>query len=70
MARKGNSYKNIFTVNFLGGVAWGLGATVGLAIILTILGFLINKLNLVPIVGSFIAGLLKPVLQNNPQLIK
>ena len=67
MAKKSRiNFKNIFTTNFLGGIAWGLGATVGLAIILTVFGFLINKLNLVPIVGSFMADLIKPVLQTKP----
>ncbi|OGH17059.1 MAG: hypothetical protein A3C30_02290 [Candidatus Levybacteria bacterium RIFCSPHIGHO2_02_FULL_40_18] len=68
MAKKNRiNIKNIFATNFLGGIAWGLGATVGLAVVLTLLGLFINKLNLVPIVGSFIADLLKPGLQNNSQ---
>ena len=64
------NFKNIFATNFLGGIAWGLGATVGLAVILTLLGLFINKLNLVPIVGSFLADLLSPVLQKSPQMLK
>lgn len=71
MAKKNRiNFKNIFATNFLGGIAWGLGATVGLAIIITVSGFLISKLNLVPIVGSFLADLLSPVLQNKPQMLK
>lgn len=62
--------KDIFVNNFIGGIAWGLGATVGLAIILAVLSFFINQLNPLPIFGSFIANLLKPVLQSNPQLLK
>lgn len=62
--------KKIFIQNFMGGIAWGLGASVGAAIILALLGFVVGKLNLVPIVGSFVADVIKFILQNNPQLIK
>jgi hypothetical protein len=47
------SHKDIVLNNFLGGIAWGLGATVGLAIILTILGFILRAINVVPIIGNF-----------------
>jgi nitrate reductase gamma subunit len=71
MAKKNQiNFKNILATNILGGMAWGLGATVGLAVIFAILGFILNRLDLVPIVGSFISDILGPVLQNNPQLIK
>ena len=66
----GLNLKEILAKNFAGGIASGLGATVGLTIIFTIIGFLLNKLNLIPIVGVFFSDILRPVLQNNPQLIK
>lgn len=65
-----NKLKKIFLNNFLGGIAWGLGATVGLAVVLAVLTFILGKINLVPIVGTFVADVIKFVLQNNPQLIK
>jgi hypothetical protein len=61
--------KSLF-LNFMGGVAWGLGATIGAALIITLLGFIMSKVNLVPVVGSFVAEVIKFVLQNNPQLVK
>ncbi|MBI4091801.1 MAG: hypothetical protein HY427_01185 [Candidatus Levybacteria bacterium] len=68
--RINRSKKEIFVNNFIGGIAWGLGATVGLAIVLTIIGFLISKAGLVPIVGDFVANVNEYILQNHPQLIK
>lgn len=60
--------KELFINNFIGGVAWGLGATVGLALVLTLLGIVVKQINLVPFVGSFVADVLNFVLSNNPEL--
>lgn len=63
------SKKQIFFNNFLGGVAWGLGATVGVSIFFAVLAFILSKINLIPIIGNFITGIIKYVLQNNPSLL-
>ncbi|MNC96069.1 hypothetical protein D3C83_133450 [compost metagenome] len=53
--------------NFLGGIAWSLGVTVGGAIILAILGFLLSNVNYVPFVGEFVLGIVNYIAQNqNP----
>lgn len=49
------SRKQIIVNNFIGGISWGLGATVGLAIVLAILGFVLGKVDFVPIIGDFTA---------------
>ena len=54
--------------NFLGGVAWGLGITIGAAIILTLGGFVLAKVNLIPIIGTFVADIVEVVQENNPRL--
>ncbi len=54
--------------NFIGGVAWGLGITVGAGIILTIGTFLISKLDYVPIVGTFVLNIIEFVQKNGPNL--
>jgi hypothetical protein len=59
----------IFLDNFLGGIAWALGATVGLAVIVALLGFILQNINLVPFVGGFIADVINFVIAKNPQLI-
>jgi len=60
----------IFLDNFLGGIAWALGATVGLAVIVTLLGFILKNINLVPFVGGFIADIINFVIAKNPQIIQ
>lgn len=61
--------KEIFFNNFLGGVAWGLGATVGVSIFFAVLAFLLSKVNLIPVVGNFVTGVIGYILQNNPNLL-
>jgi len=63
------SKKQIIINNFIGGIAWGLGATIGLAVVLALLGFLIGRVDFVPIVGDFFANVLE-YTQRNPRLIK
>ena len=62
--------KTIFVNNFIGGIAWGLGATVGLAILLLVLGMISSRVDLVPYVGEFVSDVSKEVLQKNPQLVE
>lgn len=50
-------FRIIFLHNFLGGLAWGLGATVGLSILLAIIGFIFQRIDLVPIAGDFLQKL-------------
>lgn len=61
--------KAIFINNFLGGIAWGLGATFGVTIILSILVFVLSKINLVPVVGSFASQVVNYVIVSNPHLL-
>ena len=65
-----SSRKQIFFNNFLGGIAWALGATVGITIIIVIIGFILKNVDLIPFFGKFVSGILTFVLQNNPNLIK
>ncbi len=62
--------KDIVFNNFVGGIAWGLGATVGVSIVIAILGLVLKNINLVPFIGNFVSQITNYVLQNNPQLIK
>lgn len=56
--------KELFISNFVGGIAWTLGATIGGAVILTILSLIFKNINLVPIVGSFVADIIKFIQTN------
>ena len=45
--------------NFLGGLAWGLGSFIGLAILAVAAGYIFSKINLIPILGTWIAQILQ-----------
>lgn len=45
--------KKMLYHNFLGGIAWGLGASLGVTIILALLGFLLASVDFVPVIGDF-----------------
>jgi hypothetical protein len=66
MARKSHSYessslsrKDIIVNNFLGGISWAIGGTVGLAVIIWILALLASNGKLIPVVGNFVADVAK-----------
>jgi hypothetical protein len=62
--------KDILFNNFLGGMSWALGATIGLSIIFAALGIIAKNINFVPIVGSFASQVVDFVLAHNPSLQK
>jgi hypothetical protein len=64
------SKKDIFINNFIGGVAWGLGASLGLAVLIAIIGYIISRIDWVPIMGSIVSEASNQVLQKNLQLIQ
>lgn len=51
--------RHIMLDNFLGGIAWGLGTVVGISIIAVFVGFLISKIDLIPIIGDWLANVLR-----------
>ena len=53
------SKKQIFIDNFLGGIAWSLGSLLGLTIITVIAAYLISRIDLIPIIGSWVAQILQ-----------
>ena len=61
--------RQIFFNNFLGGIAWGLGATLGVSIVLTLVVFILSKINFVPFVGNFASQVVNYVLISNPHLL-
>lgn len=64
------SKKHIIINNFIGGISWGLGVTIGVGILLTILGFFLSKVNLVPFIGQFLSASIDSAFKNNPHLLK
>ena len=62
--------KEIMMNNFIGGIFWALGATVGISLLFALLTVIAKQINFVPIVGSFVSNILTFVLQNNQTLTK
>lgn len=62
------SKKDIIINNFLGGIAWGLGVTVGLTIILAAIGLAFSSF-VIPAVNNFISQIQIPLPQANPELL-
>ena len=62
------TFKQIILNNFIGGIAWGLGATIGLSIVITLLGLLAKNLDLVPVIGTFASEVVDFVLHHNNNL--
>lgn len=62
------SVKRILFNNFIGGISWALGATVGISLLFTLLGLLAQNINLVPIVGSFVSDIINFIMATNPNL--
>lgn len=54
--------------NFMGGIAWGLGVTLGLSILFGTLGYLGSKVDWVPVIGKFFSDVTKSIEQNRPQI--
>lgn len=62
------SVKKIILNNFIGGIAWGLGVTIGLAVVLAILGFIGGSIDFIPVIGTFLSDLIEYILNSNPRL--
>lgn len=54
--------------NFLGGICWSLGTLVGATIIVALIGFTLSKVDLIPIIGSWITQIIQAINFKNPNL--
>ena len=62
----GENYKNverslgkIIVNNFIGGIFWSLGAIIGTTIIVSAIAYFVSRVDVIPILGHFIAEVLK-----------
>ena len=62
------SKKVILTNNFIGGIAWGLGVTVGLSVFLAVLAFIAKRIDFVTIIGNFTSEVINYILANSGQI--
>ncbi len=65
--------RKIIVNNFIGGISWGLGATIGVTIIVGIITYILRVINLVPFLGDVATQVTTIVLKNlqsAPYLLK
>ncbi len=55
--------------NFIGGIMWALGVFIGSTIVVAIISMLFSKVDLIPVIGTFVAKITLYV-QSNSQLLK
>ena len=48
-----------FLHGVLAGLGWGIGVTVGTALFLVLIGFIVSKIDFVPVLGKFLADVIK-----------
>lgn len=76
MAKFEQTTKNLREIllnNFIGGLAWAVGVTVGFSLIIFLLANVFRNVGWIPFIGNFISDLTSYVLSNlqtSPQLIK
>lgn len=51
--------KRIFIKNFIAGIGWTAGATVGFGILIALISLILKWLGGLPLVGNFFANLIK-----------
>lgn len=56
--------RDIMAANFLGGLSWGFGTVVGATVVVALLFGILRTVNLIPVVGGFISGVVDVVQQN------
>lgn len=64
------SKKELMYNNFIGGIFWAFGVTIGLSLIFFILVFLSKYVSFVPVVGDFLSDVINYILATNPNLQK
>lgn len=58
------SRHEIMVNNFIGGLTWSIGAFIGIALLSVIVGLIISKINLVPVIGNWLSDILKVATHN------
>lgn len=58
--------RHLMLANFLGGIAWGFGGVIGATLVVALVLFLLNWLDSLPWIGSFVSDLYNTI-SNPPQ---
>ncbi len=63
-----SSMHRIVSSNFVGGVAWALGVSIGFSLLIALVSLFAHYINFVPFIGKFISDILDFVLSYNKTL--
>lgn len=58
------SFKRRLFLGIIGGIGWGVGLTLGTAAVIVTLGFFVSKIDFVPILGQFLADIVRESQSN------
>jgi len=53
-----------FLLGLIGGLGWGIGITLGTSLLLILIGFIVSKIDFVPILGNFLAQVIESAQTN------
>lgn len=53
-----------FLYGLLGGIGWGIGLSIGTTAILYLIGIFVSKINFIPVLGQFLAEVIKSAQGN------
>ena len=53
-----------FLLGLVGGLGWGIGITIGTSLLLLLIGFIVSKIDFVPILGNFLAQVIESAQTN------
>lgn len=56
--------KKMLIDNFLGGIAWSFGVTIGGAVIIALVAFILANVDYVPVVGDFVLSIADYISNN------
>lgn len=60
------SKKDILVNNFIGGIAWSLGTLVGASLVIALIGYILSRVDFIPIIGAWITQIIQEVNFNKP----
>lgn len=56
--------RHSFPYRFVAGLFSGLGATIGLALVITLIGYILSRIQPIPIIGSWLSDIINEALGN------
>ena len=62
------AFHKIASKNFLAGIFWALGVTIGFSLLIAILSLISHYINFIPFVGAFTSGIIDFFLSYNKSL--